>query len=226
MTSPTPNLPNESHLLEDYNFVVLGLPGVGKSTFVTQFTTTHHPAQTSPPPSTLPHQQIQLSVDNQPCQISLSEAGPSSSSVALRKEYISASQAAILMYSITSKESFEKIREIWGEVREVKEEMGMWEPFQMGLVGNKMDLEGERVVGVHEGMGVAETLGCAFWEAEAETGRNTKELVEELVRKVRTYRDNERIRYEQMKEEAEKAKKEKVKNDRRKKMMPWKRLFS
>jgi nucleoside-triphosphatase THEP1 len=36
MTSPTPNLPNESHLLEDYNFVVLGLPGVGKSTFVTQ----------------------------------------------------------------------------------------------------------------------------------------------------------------------------------------------
>lgn len=36
MTSPTPNLPNESHLLEDYNFVILGLPGVGKSTFVTQ----------------------------------------------------------------------------------------------------------------------------------------------------------------------------------------------
>jgi GTPase SAR1 family protein len=131
-----------------------------------------------------------------------------------------------LIYSITSRESFEKIREIWGEVREVKEEMGMWEPFQIGLVGNKMDLEGERVVSVHEGMGVAETLGCAFWEAEAETGRNTKELVEELVRKVRTYRDNERIRYEQMKEEAEKAKKEKVKNERRKKMMPWKRLFS
>lgn len=36
MTSPTPNLPDESHLLEDYNFVILGLPGVGKSTFVTQ----------------------------------------------------------------------------------------------------------------------------------------------------------------------------------------------
>lgn len=49
-------------------------------------------------------------------------------------------------------------------------------------------------------------MGCLFRESSAKTRVNIDEPFVELVKKITTYRDNERIRFEQMKKEADKSK--------------------
>jgi GTPase KRas protein len=121
------------------------------------------------------------------------------------------------MYSITSEASLASVRAIWEEAKATKEEMGTWEPFQMCLLGSKADLEDQREVSKEEGESCAKGMGCSFRECSAKTRVNIDEPFEELVKKIKTYRDNERIRFEQMKKGAEK---------KGKKLSPWKKLFS
>lgn len=122
------------------------------------------------------------------------------------------------MYSISSEASLASVRAIWEEAKATKEEMGTWEPFQMCLIGTMADLEGQREVSVEEGESCARGMGCTFRESSAKTRVNIDEPFEELVKKIKTYRDNERIRYDQMKRDADQKK--------GKKPSPWKKLFS
>jgi GTPase SAR1 family protein len=135
------------------------------------------------------------------------------------KQILSSADAAVFMYSTSSRASLASARDMWQKAKATKEEMGTWEPFQFCLLGNKADLEDEREVSREEGEAAAKNMECAFRECSAKVRTNIDETVEELVQKILTYRDNERIRYEQMKAEAEKGKKKKERS-------PFKRLFS
>ena len=44
------------------------------------------------------------------------------------------------------------------------------------IVGNKIDMEGERLVSVEEGMRLAEKYNIPFFEASAKTGHNVSEV--------------------------------------------------
>lgn len=123
------------------------------------------------------------------------------------------------MYSVTSEASLASVRAIWEEAKATKEEMGTWEPFQTVLVGTKADLADQREVSKEEGESCARGMGCSFRESSAKTRVNIDEPFVELVKKITTYRDNERIRFEQMKKEADK-------NKGGKKPSALKRLFS
>jgi GTPase KRas protein len=122
------------------------------------------------------------------------------------------------MYSITSESSLASVRAIWEEAKAIKEEMGTWEPFQVCLLGTMADLADQREVSKEEGESCAKGMGGAFRECSAKTRVNIDEPFDELVKKIKTYRDNERIRFEQLKKEAEKKK--------GKKPSALKRLFS
>jgi GTPase SAR1 family protein len=135
------------------------------------------------------------------------------------KPILSSAEAAVFMYSISSKASLASAQDMWQKAKATKEEMGTWEPFQFCFLGNKADLEDEREVSREEGEAAAKSMECAFRECSAKVRTNIDETVEELVQKILTYRDNERIRYEQMKAQAEKGKKKKERS-------PFKRLFS
>ena len=83
----------------------------------------------------------------------------------------------ILVYDITSQESFRKIdfwiQELHNKSRESKVLM---------LVGNKTDLDNEREVSFQQGEKKANEIGCPFMETSAKTNHNIKECFEKASR--------------------------------------------
>ena len=83
----------------------------------------------------------------------------------------------ILVYDITSQESFRKIdfwiQELHNKNRDSKVLM---------LVGNKTDLDNEREVSFQEGEKKANEIGCPFMETSAKTNHNIKECFEKASR--------------------------------------------
>lgn len=54
----------------------------------------------------------------------------------------------------------------------------------MILVGNKCDLEDERVVGKDQGLNLAKNFMCAFLESSAKAKINVNEIFYDLVRQI------------------------------------------
>ena len=83
----------------------------------------------------------------------------------------------ILVYDITSQESFRKIdfwiQELHNKNRDSKVLM---------LVGNKTDLDNERKVSFQQGEKKANEIGCPFMETSAKTNHNIKECFEKASR--------------------------------------------
>ncbi|KAF3914842.1 hypothetical protein ABW20_dc0104363 [Dactylellina cionopaga] len=89
-------------------------------------------------------------------------------------------QAFMLVYSITSRRSFEyipQIRQYFLDIRRVTS-------IPMTLVGNKCDLECDRQVSYEEGFLLAEQFGCDFMEASAKTAQNVDEAFHALIREI------------------------------------------
>jgi GTPase SAR1 family protein len=86
----------------------------------------------------------------------------------------------ILVYSITSHRSFERVEAYYQDVVRTK---GGAPKFI--LVGNKVDKLNQREVSSEEGYGFARRLGCRFFETSAKTRVNVEEAFSSLVRTLR-----------------------------------------
>lgn len=89
--------------------------------------------------------------------------------------YIRDAAAAVVVYDITRRKSFEGTRK-W--IEDVRSERG--EAAKVALVGNKADLDTEREVPHEEGKQQAEELGASFAETSARTDLNVSELFRQL----------------------------------------------
>ena len=83
----------------------------------------------------------------------------------------------ILVYDITSQESFRKI-DFWIQELHNKNK----DSKVLMLVGNKTDLDNERKVSFQEGEKKANEIGCPFMETSAKTNHNIKECFEKASR--------------------------------------------
>eukprot|EP01028_Stygiella_incarcerata_P004754 TRINITY_DN20661_c0_g1_i1.p1 TRINITY_DN20661_c0_g1~~TRINITY_DN20661_c0_g1_i1.p1 ORF type:complete len:206 (-),score=51.08 TRINITY_DN20661_c0_g1_i1:211-828(-) len=95
--------------------------------------------------------------------------------------YYRGAAAAIVVYDITSQESFVRARS-W-----VKELQRQGNPnIVIALAGNKADLEldGKRKVETSEAMGYAESNGTLFMETSAKTALNVSEIFTEIARRL------------------------------------------
>lgn len=102
--------------------------------------------------------------------------------------------AALLVYSITSRESFVGVRALRDGMLGVSAAAGerggdgtvvggaKARPIQIGLVGNKSDRIVDRKVTVKEGVELAKSLGCGFVETSAKEGYNIDKAFHDLVR--------------------------------------------
>jgi small GTP-binding protein len=77
---------------------------------------------------------------------------------AMREQYMRTGEGFLLVYSITSQQSFEEIKTFQQQILRVKDK----DYFPMIVVGNKCDLDGEREVSVE---GTPTPLRCVylFW---------------------------------------------------------------
>jgi len=106
----------------------------------------------------------------------------------------------LLVYSITSRNSFEEINTFHQQILRVKDQ----DSFPIIVVANKCDLEYERQVGMNgthfasflpfrcsfilaEGRDVAKHFGCKFVETSAKQRINVDDAFTMLVREIRKY---------------------------------------
>ena len=103
---------------------------------------------------------------------------------ALRDQYMRISKGFILVYSITSRSTFDEIFIFREQVMRVK---GVDDYYPIVLVGNKCNLENERLVTKKEGEEVAKNWNCPFFESSAFNGINIENCFFELVREMTKY---------------------------------------
>ena len=94
----------------------------------------------------------------------------------LSYNYIKNSDGILLMYDITKKESFLKIKDWLKNIFEHKDEN-----FPILLLGNKCDLEAEREVTKEEGIQLANELKLKFYETSNKDNINIEKAITELI---------------------------------------------
>ncbi|MHA2408128.1 MAG: GTP-binding protein [Candidatus Ranarchaeia archaeon] len=96
----------------------------------------------------------------------------------MRKYYLQGASGALIVFDVTSDESYDNIFS-WKE--EVEHHCG---PIPSIILGNKIDLKEERVIGVREAKKLAKNLGSSFFETSAKTGANVQKAFNALAQKI------------------------------------------
>lgn len=108
---------------------------------------------------------------------------------AMREQYMRTGEGFLLVYSITSRNSFDEIMTFHQQILRVKDK----DYFPVIVVANKCDLEYERQVGSHEGRELAKHFGCRFIETSAKQRINVDEAFSNLVREIRRYNKEQQM---------------------------------
>ncbi|VDO43806.1 unnamed protein product [Haemonchus placei] len=90
--------------------------------------------------------------------------------------YYRGAMGFILMYDITNEESFNSVQDWCTQIKTYS-----WENAQVVLVGNKCDMDAERVVSIERGRQLADQLSLEFFETSAKENINVKAVFEKLV---------------------------------------------
>ncbi|KAF7730293.1 Ras GTPase [Apophysomyces ossiformis] len=101
----------------------------------------------------------------------------------MREQYMRNGEGFLLVYSITSRVSFDELRQFHQQIQRVKDR----DTFPMVLVANKSDLESERQVSTQEGRDLAKSFSCPWIETSAKQRYNVDEAFHQVVRDIREY---------------------------------------
>ena len=133
---------------------------------------------------------------------------------ALRDQWIRDGEGFILVYSITSRASFTRIRKFHSQIQRVKDSSSASSPTggsylssplsstmpfasqgaaPVMLVGNKSDRVTDREVSTQEGSALAKEMGCQFVEASAKNCINVEKAFYDVVRSLRNQRQDSQM---------------------------------
>ncbi|KAJ2726269.1 RAS1 protein [Coemansia sp. Benny D115] len=170
-----------NQLIREYKLVVVGGGGVGKSALTIQFIQAHFVDEYDP--TIEDSYRKQCTIDDETAMLDVLDTAGQEEYSAMREQYMRTGEGFLLVYSITSRNSFEEVPTFQQQILRVKDR----DYFPMVVCGNKADLEHERQVSFQEGNDVAQSFGCPFHETSAKTKTNVKEAFYTLVREIRRY---------------------------------------
>ena len=98
---------------------------------------------------------------------------------AITKNYYKQAHGILLMYDITNDKTYSNIQK-W--ITQIKEETSS--NIVVFIIGNKIDLEKERVISYDDGKNLAEQYQYPFFEASSKTAVNINEIFENIAEKV------------------------------------------
>lgn len=144
----------------------------------------------------------QVVIDGQSCMLEVLDTAGQEEYTALRDQWMRDGEGFILVYSITSRASFNRIRRFYSQIQRVKEtpttntstsgQSGFLPaastlkpslgPTPIMLVGNKADRITEREVSTQEGTALAKEMECQYVEASAKNCINVEKAFYDVVR--------------------------------------------
>jgi len=165
--------------MREYKIVVLGSGGVGKSALTVQFVQGIFVEKYDPTIEDSYRKQVE--VDGQQCMLEILDTAGTEQFTAMRDLYMKNGQGFVLVYSITAQSTFNDLQDLREQILRVKDT----EDVPMVLVGNKCDLEDERVVGKDQGLNMARQFNnCAFMETSAKAKIGVNDIFFDLVRQI------------------------------------------
>ncbi|KAK6520948.1 Ras GTPase ras2 [Arthrobotrys conoides] len=190
-----------------YKLVVLGDGGVGKTALTIQLCLNHF-VETYDPTIEDSYRK-QVVIDQQSCMLEVLDTAGQEEYTALRDQWIRDGEGFLLVYSISSRSSFTRIKKFHQQIQRVKDSIpnaygggsplsspvlsggrDTTTPIPIMLVGNKSDRVTEREVSHQEGMELARELECQFVEASAKNCVNVEKAFYDVVRLLRKQRQS------------------------------------
>jgi GTPase KRas protein len=104
---------------------------------------------------------------------------------ALRDQWIRDGEGFLIVYSITSRSTYDRVNKFRDQIFRVKDQTSV----PLILVGNKCDKVTDREVSRDEGASKARSLNCDFVETSAKTCVNVERSFYSVVRLIRQRRD-------------------------------------
>ncbi|SCU98221.1 LADA_0H11430g1_1 [Lachancea dasiensis] len=165
--------------MRDYKLVVLGAGGVGKSCLTVQFVQGVY--LDTYDPTIEDSYRKSMEIDNKIFDLEILDTAGVAQFTAMRELYIKSGLGFLLVYSVTDRQSLEELVELREQVLRIKDS----DRVPMVLVGNKADLEEERVVSVEEGIEMSSKWGkVPFYETSALLRSNVEEVFVDVVRQI------------------------------------------
>ncbi|KAL8701619.1 MAG: hypothetical protein Q9201_004804 [Fulgogasparrea decipioides] len=167
--------------LREYKLVVVGGGGVGKSCLTIQLIQAHFVDEYDP--TIEDSYRKQCVIDEEVALLDVLDTAGQEEYSAMREQYMRTGEGFLLVYSITSRQSFEEILTFQQQILRVKDK----DYFPIIIVGNKCDLDAERQVSRREGEDLARSFNCAFIETSAKSRINVENAFYNIVREIRRY---------------------------------------
>lgn len=161
--------------MKEYNIVVLGSGGVGKSALTVKFMTGAFDEKYEPTIEDFYRKEI--NVDGSTAMLQVLDTAGAEQFASMRDLYIKSGQGFIVVYSTVNAKSFIDIQPLKEQITQAKD----CTVSSIVLVGNKCDLVVKREVSLKEGKELAKRWKCSFFETSAKTGYNVSNVFSEVL---------------------------------------------
>lgn len=169
--------------VREYKLVVVGGGGVGKSALTIQLIQSHFVDEYDP--TIEDSYRKQAVIDDKVSILDILDTAGQEEYSAMREQYMRTGEGFLLVYSVTSRMSFEELMTYYQQILRVKDS----EYVPVFVIGNKSDLEDERQVSYEEGEMLAKQFNAPFLETSAKQNVNVEESFYGLVRLIRDQGD-------------------------------------
>ncbi|CAF4881091.1 ras-like protein 2 [Pieris napi] len=176
--------PNQA---QTYKLVVVGGGGVGKSAITIQFIQSYF--VTDYDPTIEDSYTKQCVIDDIPAKLDILDTAGQEEFSAMREQYMRSGEGFLLVFSVADHASFDELFKFHKQILRVKDR----DEFPMLMVGNKADLESQRMVTLDEAQSLSRQLKIPYIECSAKARMNVDQAFHELVRLVRRFQEAERI---------------------------------
>lgn len=123
----------------------------------------------------------QIEVDGRACDLEILDTAGVAQFTAMRELYIKSGKGFLLVYSVTDENSLKELLALREQVLRIKDS----ENVPMVLIGNKCDLDDDRVLSIDDGIKVSQQWGLVpFYETSAMYKTNVDEAFVDVVRQI------------------------------------------